>query len=105
MPPTFNERGFIFEAGEQIPEHIEGWPLISDQDPVKWWLRGTDTFSYEDYVVAINVDDAETACFLARARLRELERTQPTKTSGGRGFGGIQDRVDVMKPGESLRLR
>jgi|SRR3989344_2725912 len=105
MPPTFQERGFVFEENEQVPEHVEGWPQLGEQGENKWWLRGTDTFSYEDYVLAINIDDAETASFLARARLRELERTQPTSSSGGQGFGGIQDRVDVMPPGSRLELR
>lgn len=50
MPPTFQETSFVFEDGEQVPEHVEGWPQLGEQGGDKWWLRGTDTFSYEDYV-------------------------------------------------------
>ena len=105
MPPTFYESSFIFEEGEQAPEHIEGWAREADQDPGKWWLQGYDTFSSEDYVLAINIDDAETAHFLARARLRELERSQPSIHSGGQGYFGIQDRVYVKHPGQPRWLR
>ena len=55
MPPTFQESSFLFEAGEQVPEHIEDWPHGIELENGKFWLRGTDTFSYEDYVVAVNV--------------------------------------------------
>lgn len=100
MTPIFLERSFLFEEDEQVPDHIEGWPYrhIDEQDPKKWWLRGTDTFSYEDYVLAINIDDIETALFLARAARRAIVRDQPNA-------GGIQDRVDVMHPSNPIYLR
>ena len=96
MPPIFNKESFDLEEGEQVPEHIEDWPFRHEPDPAKYWLLGTDTFSYEDYVVAIDIDDLETARFLARARDRHLNRTQPNA-------GSIRDRVTVMAPGARLR--
>jgi len=34
----------------------------------------------------------------ARRHLEELERTQPSATSGGQTPGGIQDRVYIVRP-------
>jgi len=98
MPPTFHESSFEFEEDEQIPKHIDAFPWESDQDPSKYWLMGTDTFEYADYVVAINIDDFGTAMMLYKARQRNLDRTQANA-------GSIQDRTTIMHPGTPMRLR
>lgn len=45
------------------------------------------------------------ALHAALSRLRELERTQPTKRSGGQRKRGLQDRVYIKSPtGELKRI-
>lgn len=96
MAPTFKAGSFFFEQGQEMPEHIEGYPSDFEQDPSKFGLKGEDTFSRESYPLAINIDTLEVALALYAARRRELERTQPTATSGGQD--GIQDRVHLVWP-------
>lgn len=62
-----------------------------------WTLLGYDTFSNEWYTLDSYPSQAaaETA---AKARLKELEQTQPSASSGGQGFFGIQDRVYIKRP-------
>ena len=57
----------------------------------------------------MNLDDLyeteDEAVAAARARLVELEREQPSVSSGGQGFGGIQDQVYVVRPdGSTFRV-
>lgn len=96
MPPKFKANSFFFEQGQAVPEHIEDHPSEFEQDPSKFGLAGEDTFSQEPYPLAVNIDTLEVALALYAARHRELERTQPTVTSGGQG--GIQDRVHIVWP-------
>jgi hypothetical protein len=71
-------------------------------------LEGYDTFSGESYGLDGSFETCQGALEAADARLQELERTQPTSSSGGQrdgGFqggtyvpGGIQDRVYIVHP-------
>ena len=63
----------------------------------KWKLVGWDTFSSEEYSLSEHKTQqlAETA---AAERMQELERTQPSSSSGGQGFFGIQDQVYIERP-------
>lgn len=102
MPPIFEQEFFKFKGGEEVPEHIEDYPRyhFHEHNPKKWWLYGMDSFDYTEYVLAINIDDADTAYFLARARQRLLNETQPNA-------GSLQDKVNIMGPHtspQSLRL-
>lgn len=95
MPPTFSSTSFSFEKGENIPEHIEEYPaLVGDSD--KYHLQGYDSFDGGRYPLAINIDDIATANILRNARLRQLEISQPSSSSGGQN--GIQDRVILLSP-------
>jgi len=95
MPPIFMERSFSFGEGEEVPEHTEGYPREAG-DPTKYHLHGYDTFSHEDYPLAIDIGDLPTAQMLAAARRRHLEEIQPTSSSGGQA--GIQDRTSIVYP-------
>lgn len=96
MPPKFMERDFKFEEGKEVPEHIESYAREEERDSSKIWLQGEDTFSHEYYPLAIDIDDLPTASALKAARLKYLEETQPSSSSGGQG--GIQDRVYIREP-------
>lgn len=99
MAPKFHVSSFEFEEGQSVPAHDEVIGLSSlTPDSSKWHLMGQDGFDYETYPLAYDIDDLETAQLLMSARRRELERTQPTGSSGGSGFGGIQDRVEIIHP-------
>lgn len=95
MPPVFNESSFKFEEGEQVPDHVEGY-AGGAKDPSKYHLDGFDTFDGEDYPLARDIDDLPTAQMLHTARMRQLEETQFSSSSGGQS--GIQDRVYVVHP-------
>jgi hypothetical protein len=69
----------------------------------KWKLLGYDTFANEWYGLGGEFHDEESARKAARRRLRELERSQPSSSSGGQD--GIQDRVYIVAPdGTSSRV-
>lgn len=78
-----------------------------------WKLAGYDAFSEEDYPLGdVNVVDGRStldgmkpeyaspqeALLDAQRRLEDLERTQPTASSGGQGTYSIQDRVYLVHP-------
>lgn len=68
----------------------------------RWHLIGHDTFAGEEY--PLSEHDNEESCFeAARERIRHLEETQPTKSSGGQEEDGIQDRVYVVAPNGTRR--
>lgn len=74
---------------------------------VKWRLEGYDTFEGgEDafYPLTSEYESEEQAKVAARARLLELERTQPSDSSGGQTPDGIQDRVYIVSPDGKRRL-
>lgn len=64
---------------------------------MKWKLVGHDTFEGADYPLSEH-DSESDALDAARARLRYLEQTQPSASSGGQGADGIQDRVFIERP-------
>lgn len=65
---------------------------------------GYDEFDGEDYPLGDPIgtpatfDDHDAAIRFGRRHLEGLERTQPTSSSGGQEFGGIQDRVYILHP-------
>jgi hypothetical protein len=70
----------------------------------KWKLEGYDAFSSEEYLLDGEFSTEEEACAAARERMSELEKTQPSQSSGGQD--GIQDRVYVIRPdGTKYRFR
>lgn len=95
MPPIFSKNSFKFNEGDQVPEHIEGYPGDS-KDPGKYHLDGFDTFEGESYPLARDIDDLPTAQMLYTAGMRHLEETQPSSSSGGQN--GIQDKVYIIHP-------
>ena len=70
----------------------------------QWKLEGYDTFSEESYSLSGNYPDRQSAEAAARKRLLELERTQPTSSSGGQDEHGIQDHVFVVRPDMILNI-
>jgi hypothetical protein len=64
----------------------------------KWRLEGFDTFEGEEYPLTGEHDTEELAQAAARGRLAELEKSQPSASSGGQGLYGIQDRVFIIRP-------
>jgi hypothetical protein len=64
----------------------------------RWTLRGEDVFSSEYYHLPGRHWTEALARMAARRRLRYLERTQPSASSGGQKEPGIQDRVFIVRP-------
>lgn len=62
----------------------------------KWKLEGYDAFSREDYPLPGEYDTEDAAITAAKKRLEDLERTQPSESSGGQD--GLQDRVYLIRP-------
>jgi len=65
-----------------------------------WTLRGYDTFAGEWYPLAGIFLSERAAVRAARKRLQELERQQPSSTSGGQD--GIQDQVYIVRPDRTM---
>lgn len=69
----------------------------------QWRLMGWDTFEGSAYPLTEH-ENEEQAIDAARERLRVLEISQPSQTSGGQD--GIQDQVFVVRPdGTRYRFR
>jgi tetratricopeptide (TPR) repeat protein len=66
-----------------------------------WKLIGFDTFESAWYELEGDYANESQALEAAQARLRYLEETQPSATSGGQADEGIQDRVYVVCPDRS----
>ena len=67
----------------------------------EWKLEGYDTFeSGEDafYPLRGTFKSEQEATAAARKRLKELEKKQPSSSSGGQSSTGIQDRVYIVRP-------
>lgn len=64
----------------------------------KWKLEGFDTFEGSPYPLPGEYNNEEEARRVAKARLKELEKRNPSETSGGQGATGIQDRVFIVRP-------
>lgn len=93
-------------------KYISKHPVsIVEKPKGTWKLSGYDTFSGEGYslyddkgkpLAFPSLAKAQTA---AKLRLEELERTQPSASSGGQGGFGIQDRVYIETPeGDMIRF-
>lgn len=63
------------------------------------WRVGTyDTFEEQFYGGGIKYSNEETAQAAARKELARIKKFQPDSMSGGQEFGGIQDRVFIVRP-------
>lgn len=63
-----------------------------------WRLEDFDTFEGESYHLEGEYETEETARIAAKKRLEKIEEEQPSSMSGGQSFGGIQDRVFIVRP-------
>jgi hypothetical protein len=64
-------------------------------------VEGYDTFEGGDdayYTIKDGLGSEAEALIVAANYMTELERRQPTATSGGQGPYGIQDRVFIVRP-------
>lgn len=104
MPPTFSNHSFKFMEGETPPNHISDWAGEVERKRGLWHIDGYDTFEGAEYPVASNIETIEDAELLARALRRRIEEAQPSATSGGQAFGGIQDRVYIVNPDGSKQI-
>lgn len=62
-----------------------------------WKVLGYNEFSSEWYGLG-SYPTEKAAQSHAKKKLEELERHQPTSSSGGQGYYGIQDRVWIERP-------
>ncbi|OGG44092.1 hypothetical protein A2841_01205 [Candidatus Kaiserbacteria bacterium RIFCSPHIGHO2_01_FULL_48_10] len=73
-----------------------------------WRLEGYDTFEGGHdafYPIEGEYESESAAQTAARQRLKKLERSQPSSSSGGQSSTGIQDRVYIVRPnGEKYRF-
>lgn len=107
LMPCLVEDGYIIDVPEEASEIVKGGSIVLKElvprkveDPSlngQWTLRGYDTFEGEYYPLEGTYPSAEAADAAAQARLKHLEETQPTVSSGGQN-GGIQDQVYVVSP-------
>jgi hypothetical protein len=67
----------------------------------RWTPQGYDTFSREDYDLPGHCWTEVGAQWAARRRLRYLQRTQPSASSGGQNELGIKDRVFIVRPNKT----
>ena len=74
---------------------------MTDEDEGNWAVDGYDTFEGGPdayYRVKEGLGSEADALIAAAAYMTELERTQPSASSGGQGHLGIQDRVFIVRP-------
>ena len=72
---------------------------------------GLDTFDGGSYPISngpdwkpIECETEEEILVHAKAQMDSLKKLQPDSSSGGQDFGGIQDRIFVLRPdGSSYR--
>lgn len=63
-----------------------------------WHLEGFDTFEGKSYPLPGSYPTEKKAIEAAKKQLAELEKTQPSATSGGQSSMGIQDRIYIVRP-------
>jgi hypothetical protein len=75
MPPTFNVEAFAFEIDDQIPKHIDQPPTSEiPADPSKYHIQSVGKLdSVGVNMLAINIDDEETAFRLMDAAQRKID--------------------------------
>ena len=64
----------------------------------KWKLEAWDVFDAGNYSIPGSYDTEEQAIEAAKIELQELEKLQPTESSGGQSETGVQDRVYIVRP-------
>lgn len=70
----------------------------------KWKIEGWDTFDAGNYSIAGEYATEAEAIEVAKTKLLENEKDQPTETSGGQN--GVQDQVFIVRPdGSKYRYR
>ncbi len=62
-----------------------------------WKLIGHDTFDSGTYTI-ISADTEEEVLKKAKSEMADIKKLQPDESSGGQGFGGIQDRLYIVRP-------
>ncbi len=69
----------------------------------KWSIKGFDTLEEEFYPFIGNpeFDTEKEARIAASEKLKSLEHTQPSDSSGGQIEEGIQDRVFIVRPDQT----
>lgn len=67
----------------------------------KWTLEGLDRFDGGFYPIFGEHDTEGEALEAAKVELAEIERLQPSSSSGGQGPDGIQDRIYIVRPNGS----
>lgn len=73
-------------------------------DKETWSVEGYDTFEGGPdayYTVKDGLGSEADALIVAANYMTELQRRQPTATSGGQGPYGLQDRVFIVRPNGS----
>ncbi|MGD0729223.1 MAG: hypothetical protein ABR981_04060 [Candidatus Micrarchaeaceae archaeon] len=74
----------------------ETHPQTTEKNQYK--LVGYDTFSSEWYPLSGSYPTDKEAFDAAKERLKELEISQPSSSSGGQSYFGIQDQVYIEYP-------
>lgn len=72
-------------------------PKDQEEPDLPFKLMGLDTFSSEWYSLGSFATE-EKARTAGLVKLRELEESQPSSSSGGQAEMGIQDRVFILRP-------
>jgi len=63
-----------------------------------WILKGYDTFEERFYALSGEYPSQQEAERAAEAKLKEIEGTQPTVSTGEQEEDGIQDQIFVVRP-------
>lgn len=70
---TFKERWFAFEEGDEVPEHIEGFPKREERDPDLHHIEGCIPSDGDFVWLAINIEDPAVAARMLIAAQRRLK--------------------------------
>ncbi len=80
--------------------------MITPATEGKWKLEGYDTFEGGPdayYPIEGEYDSQAEAEAAASKQLQNLEKSQPSSSSGGQTFQGIQDRIYTVSPDGTRR--
>ena len=64
----------------------------------KWGIDAYDPFDGEDFSLPYEYYSEQEALEATRKMLADEEKLNPSETSGGQGFGGLQTRFYVRRP-------
>jgi hypothetical protein len=95
IPDEDKSGGNCCPSGEEGEEGEAGEEDVEEEGDV-WKLEGRDSFSNEDYSLEGTYETASDAVKAGQKRLKELEESQPSASSGGQS--GIQDQVFIVHP-------